>query len=89
MKVVIRSTRNFFFLYIDNNYDTMLLSMQECTMELRASIGDHIRFVFYPISNIRDDYDQDYIMSIPKSPCLKIRDVDLKNFNFIYFLFLF
>jgi hypothetical protein len=46
-------------------------------MELRASFGDHIRFVFYPIGNIRDDYDQDYFMTLPKAPCLKIRDVDI------------
>lgn len=45
-------------------------------MELRASVGDHIRLVFYPLSTIGDDYDQDYFMSIPKSPCLKIRDVN-------------
>lgn len=45
-------------------------------MELRASMGDHIRLVFYPILNMRDDYDQDYFMSIPKNPCLKIRDVN-------------
>jgi hypothetical protein len=79
MKVVIESTRMFFFslLYTDNNYDPTLLSIQECTIELRASIGDHIRFGFYPISyNIRDDYDQDYFMSIPKTACLKIRDVN-------------
>jgi hypothetical protein len=60
-------------------------------MELRASIGDHIRFVFYPLANIRDDYDQDYFLSIPKMPCLKIRDVYLKDFHFMsynYFYYL-
>ncbi|CAF1428235.1 unnamed protein product [Rotaria sordida] len=57
-----------------DDYYTKILSIQECTIELRASIGDHIRFIFYPISNIRDDYDQDYFISIPRAPCLKIRD---------------
>lgn len=58
-----------------NDDDTSLLTIQECTMELQASVGDHIRFVFYPIATISDDYDQDYILSIPKVPCLRIRDV--------------
>jgi len=59
--------------YFSFIYDTTSsLTIQECTMELRASFGEHIRFVFYPIGN---DYDHDYFMSIPRVPCLKIRDV--------------
>jgi hypothetical protein len=69
----------FSLLYTDNDDDIASLSIKECTTELQASIGNHIRIVFYPISNIRNDYDQDYFMSIPKTPCLKIRDVCLKK----------
>ncbi|CAF4688987.1 unnamed protein product [Rotaria sp. Silwood1] len=58
----------------DDDYYTTILSIPECTMELRASMGEHIRFVFYPISNIRDDYDQDYFIPVARAPCLKIRD---------------
>mgnify|MGYP006892787337 FL=1 len=61
----------------DTADDTTLLSIQECTMELRASIGNQIRLVFYPITANRDDYDQDYAMPMSKSPCLRIRDVKL------------
>lgn len=56
--------------------------MQECTMELRASSGDHIRLVFYPISYVNEDYDQDYFNSIPRAPCLKIIDVCLRSLKF-------
>lgn len=69
------------FIYARNPYqrmdsvdDTALLSIQECTMELRTTIGNRIRFVFYPITNNREDYDPDYAMSMSKSPCLRIRD---------------
>ncbi len=83
MKIIIELTRNCFsLLYTDNgddDDDIASLSIKECTTELQASLGDHIRIVFYPISNIRNDYDQDYFMSIPKTPCLKIRDVCLKK----------
>ncbi|UJR16256.1 hypothetical protein I4U23_003164 [Adineta vaga] len=58
---------------IDND-DQTVLSIRECTTELHASHGDRIRLVFYPIAGIRNDYDQDYFQSIPKAPCLKIRD---------------
>ncbi|CAF0736835.1 unnamed protein product [Adineta steineri] len=58
----------------DADYDTTAFSIQECTTELQASHGSRIRIVFYPISYIRNDYDQDYFISIPKTPCLKIRD---------------
>jgi hypothetical protein len=63
----------FSLIYIDDDYD---ITHEECTVELRASIGDQIRLVFYSIDkNISDDYDKDYIMSIPNFPCLRIRDV--------------
>ena len=88
MKVVIESTRSFFsLLHTDDEDDTTSLSIQECTMELRASMGNHIRFVFYSISNTRDDYDQDYYMSMPKAPCLKIRDVCSSYFYVISYSF--
>ncbi|CAF2043759.1 unnamed protein product [Rotaria magnacalcarata] len=60
----------------DGNNDNEALLIQDCTMELRASLGDHIRFIFYPISTIRDDYDHDYLNLVPRMPCLRIRDYD-------------
>jgi hypothetical protein len=58
---------------------------EECTVELRAMIGDQIRLVFYSMDkNITDDYEQDYSMSIPKFPCLRIRDVCLIIFFFFH-----
>jgi hypothetical protein len=60
-------------LFLDENSDTI---HEECTVELRASLGDQIRLVFYSMDkNIPDDYDEDYIISMPKFPCLRIRDV--------------
>ncbi len=78
-----------FGIYIDDDdYDT---TYEECTVELRASVNDRIRLVFYSIDkNIPDDYDKDYIMSLPKSPCLRIRDVCLiDEFNIFLLLKLF
>jgi hypothetical protein len=47
---------------------------EECTMELRTSIGTQIRLVFYSmVGQLRDDYDQDYPT---KSACLRIHDVN-------------
>ena len=48
-------------------------SNEECTMELRTSVGTQIRLVFYSmVDQLRTDYDQDYPT---KSACLRIRDV--------------
>jgi hypothetical protein len=60
---------------IINDYDLQGTTLLDCTTELRASIGDRIRIVFYPISRVRNDYDHDYDVSVSKGPCLKIRDV--------------
>ena len=49
--------------------------MQECTMELRASVGDRIRMVFYPILDDRNDEEPDYDLPLARGACLKIRDV--------------
>jgi len=58
---------------------------EECTVELRAAIDDQIRLVFYSMDkNIPDNYDNDYIMSIPKFPCLRIRDVYKLKFCFFF-----
>ncbi len=60
------------------------MTYDECTVELRTSIGHQIRLVFYSMNkNISDDYDKDYITSISKSPCLRIRDVCLNIFIFL------
>lgn len=56
----------------DNNVRSTGLIIEECTMELRASIGDHIRIVFHPIGDDQDDYQ----MFTPKMPCFKIHDVN-------------
>ncbi|CAM4907586.1 unnamed protein product [Rotaria socialis] len=71
------------FIYARNPYQKFddkngneVLPMQDCTMELRASLRDHIRFIFYPIPTIRDDYDHDYFNLVPRMPCLRIRDND-------------
>jgi hypothetical protein len=70
-----RIYRDFFFDILDEDYDN---TYEECTVELRASLGDQIRLVFYLTNNqIPYDNDKDYIMSIPKSPCLRIIDVCL------------
>ncbi|UJR30274.1 hypothetical protein I4U23_017812 [Adineta vaga] len=59
---------------LDFDYDEVY---EECTVELRASSHDQIRLVFDLFEkNISDDYDQDYIISLPKLPCLRIRDND-------------
>ena len=57
--------------------DVASLWLRQCTVELRAAIGDRIRFVFYPMRNTTDDkdHDYDYVMSIEKSPCLKMWNV--------------
>ncbi|CAF1303937.1 unnamed protein product [Adineta ricciae] len=57
-----------------DNEDRNMFSTHECTTELHASHGDRIRLVFYPIVNLRNDYDQDYFQSIPRAPCLKVHD---------------
>lgn len=49
--------------------------LEECTMELRAPVGDRIRLVFYPIDLRSDDYEQDDDLLVSKAPCLRIRDV--------------
>lgn len=90
MNVLTESTRSFFFfsffLESENDDDTTWLSIQACTMELRAAMGARIRVVFYPISNTRDDYDQDYLTKIP---CLKLRDVYLNSFSLHFFFNIF
>ena len=57
---------------------------EECTMELRAMVDNQIRLIFYSMDrNNSDDYDQEYTMSIPKFPCLRIRDVCFTFFSFL------
>ncbi|CAF1045799.1 unnamed protein product [Adineta ricciae] len=67
------------FIYGHNPYETNDFDYntvyEECTIELRASLTDQIRLVFDPFEkNLSDDYDQDYMISLPKLPCLRIRD---------------
>lgn len=56
---------------MQNNDHLVRLTVEECTMELRASMGDRIRIVFHPTGDDQDDY----LMSTPKSSCFKIHDV--------------
>lgn len=60
--------------------DSTSFNMEECTMELRASPGDRIRIVFYPI--------EDDLWSFPKTSCFKIRDVFLLEIFFSNLLLL-